>query len=54
MTDPEKTQPGVAARYKEAEGWFDDVVLTLLKSPITLAAFAIWSIACFVIGALVS
>jgi hypothetical protein len=53
MTDPEKTIPPAekaAAAYKEAEGWFDDVAEVLLKSPLTLAAFVIWTIAALAFG----
>ena len=49
MTDPEKTLPP-AERYREAEGWFDDVVSTLVRSPWTLAAFIAWSVGLMVFG----
>ena len=52
-TDPERTLPP-SERYKVAEGWFDDVLATLLRSPFTLAAFIAWTVAMMVLGAWVS
>ena len=53
MSDPEKTIPP-AARYKEAEGWFDDVLTVLLRSPFTLAAFVLWTLVMVALGAVVA
>ena len=51
MTDEtEKTQPNIADRYKEAESWFDAVVITLLKSPLTLGAFVVWTLCAVLFG----
>ncbi len=52
MTDPDKTIP--PDRYKEAEGWVDDVLGALIRSPATLALLAVWSLLWFILGAIVS
>ena len=50
-TNTDKTVPPSAKqRYAEAEGWFDDVLAVLVRSPVTLAAFVVWTLAAFAIG----
>jgi len=54
MSDDKTLPPSAKERYKEAEGWFDDVLAVLLRSPWTLAAVAIWTLASVAFGAWVS
>jgi len=49
MNDPDKTDPNLQ-RYLSADGWFDRHIAPLVASPLTLAAFAVWTVGCVVFG----
>lgn len=50
--DPEKTLPPskASAAYKEAELWVDAVMYTLLRSPITLGLFIVYTVGMVALG----
>ena len=43
MSDPEKTIPPME-RYRRAETWFDPLWAAIGSSPVTLAAFVIYTV----------